>query len=381
VTTIANELDQVQRVLQDAQTLGEDGALWTRAELLDWWIDGYRHLLAETSATRRLTVLSIPPEFSWSCTFPWEQQCTGDGSAFVWAQQGEGGWAASHLWELEVLEGYTPTAAGETVFTHPFERQFAQSQEQHFTFAIPRDTERIIKVYYDHRLLLPVVTRRLDALETSWYSLEGTPLVWTRGLHPGRTFDVYAVVTTEQRVYRQVDAVSNEGNPLHGTLRRMSGSRTYRWTSDSGDSVPYGIARRISSPDRDYLWWTASPDNVSLGQAGWVTSSTGNLLVLEARIPDQGTLTEDDTPGLLPPQVFKYVQWYVLWRAFSRQGEGQNPAMAAFCETWVQRGIQFLRQLHQLARKDRQGARAPVTPGRGRPARVSLPPSYPRVWR
>lgn len=381
MTTIADELDQVQRVLQDVQTLGEDGELWTRAELLAWWVDGYRYLLAETSATRRFTVLAIPPAFSWSVTFPWEAQFCGDGSVWHWAFQGTGGWAASHLWELELLEGYTPTEAGETTITHPWERQFVNPQEQHFTFALPRDTARVIKIWYDHRLLLPVATRRLDALETSWYSLEGTPLVWTQGVGPNRTVEVYAVVTTDQRVYRHVDAVSQDGNPLHGTLRRMSGDRTYSWVSESGDSVPYGIARRISSPDRQYLWWTASPDHTPLGQAGWVTSSTGNLLVLEARIPDQGTLTEDDTPGLLPAQMLKYVRWYVLWRAFARQGEGANPTMAAFCEMWMARGLRFLRSLHQLARKDRVVQRAPVSTSRGRPPRVQLPPSYPRVWR
>ena len=63
---IRSELDKVQRILQDAALIRDDGLFWSRAELLDYFIDGYRHLLAETSSTREFTVLEVPPRFPWA---------------------------------------------------------------------------------------------------------------------------------------------------------------------------------------------------------------------------------------------------------------------------------------------------------------------------
>lgn len=381
MTTIRTELHKCQRVLQDTTQIGRDGSLWTRQELLDYFVDGYRMFLAETSATRRFTVLPVPPRFAWSITFPWEAEFVQDGAAFLWAFQTEGGWAASHLWEIELLEGITPTNSGEWHVTHPWERSFANPTHQHFRFAIPRDTERVIKIWHDHQLLIPVSTRALDRTETHWYSLDGEPLAWIRGTGQNRTVEVYEIETTYTDNYRQKDAVTNEGNPFHGIPRRFTGDRTYSWTSESGDTVPYGIARRLSSPDRQYYPRVDEPLRHPFGRSAWFASSVDNLLVLEARIPDESSLTEDDEPSLLPPQMTKYLRWYTLMRAFNRQGEGYDGAMALFYHQRMQRGIAFLRRLHQLARKDRQTQRDPVTRGRRRPPRVRLPSTYPTILR
>ena len=58
--TVGSDLDRCQRVLQDAATIGSDGLIWTRADLLLYYEDGYRTLLAETSAKRRFTTLDTP---------------------------------------------------------------------------------------------------------------------------------------------------------------------------------------------------------------------------------------------------------------------------------------------------------------------------------
>jgi len=369
--TIQIELDRIQRQLQD------EGSIWPRAELLDWLRDGSLHLLAETSATRRFTILEVPPRFAWSITFPWEAAFIGDSTPHVWAHQGVGGWAGNQ-WELELLEGITPTASG-ILTTQPWERTFENPTQQPFRFGVPRDAERIVRLWYNNRLLVPLSVRALDGLETTWYSLEGLPVAWTTGVGPHRTFEVYEIVTNYEANYRYTDAVTNEGNPLHGTLRRLSGDRTYAWESASGDTVPYGIARRLSSPDRQYLPRWGETDRNPVGRAGWIAGSQDALLLLEAVIPDQGTLLEADELALLPPQLAKYCRYYALFRAYNRQGEGYHPLLAAWYEQRYMRGVVLLRKLHQLAMHDRQVARQPVQSGRRRPPRVRLPSNYPAV--
>ncbi|MGI9298577.1 MAG: hypothetical protein ACR2QC_11880 [Gammaproteobacteria bacterium] len=411
--TIRTHLDRCQLILQDARTIGTDGMFWSRAELLAYFEDGYRHMVAEVSPTRRFTVLDVPPRFPCSVSQPWERDYVRDAPAWQWSTLTAGGWAVSSLWEIEVLEdvasvevtigqfsedfdtgdfvtedsvvagvsSQVSTLSSGGVVTHPWERAFNRSIHQHFQFAVPRDTERVVKIWHNHRLLLPISTRSLDDTFTTWMSLQGLPVTWQLGIGPNRTFEVYAINTAYVANYRHIDAVTNDGNPLHGSARRFSGDRVYGWASDSGDTIPYGIPRRISSPDRQYYPRTLEPLDEPLGRATWLASSSDSLLVLEARIPDATTLTEQDEAVLLPPQMAKYLRYYTLFRAFNRQGEGYDGLMALFFEQRYQRGIAFLRRLHQLARKDRLDVRAPVTARKRRPPRVRLPSNYPVVIR
>jgi len=376
---IRDELNKCQRILQDASSIGRDGEFWSRAELLDYFRDAYLHLLAETSATRRFTVLPVPPRIAWAITHPWQRELIGDAPTYLWPYQTGGGWAASHLWEIEQLEGITPTSAGAWAITHPWERSFQNPTHQHFRFAVPRDSNRIVKLWHDHRLLIPISTRSIDTTETDWYSLDGEPIAWTAGIGENQTFEVFEIETAYTDDYRHKDSVTNDNNPMQGITRRLTGDRTYGWASDIDDSIPYGIARRVVSADRQYYPRVDEPQRHPLGRSAWFASSSDNLLLLEARLPDEITLGEDDEAVLLPPQMGKYMRYYTLMRAFNRQGEGHDGAMAAFFEMRFNHGMMFLRHLHMLARKDRRAQRGPVSRGRSRPPRVRLPSNYPAV--
>ena len=370
---INTDLDRCQQMLQD------DGTLWSRAELLGYYEDGYRHLLAESTASRRFTVLDVPPRFPWSVTHPAERALLNDAPAWLWALQHQGGWGVSVPGEIEVLDSISPTSGAGDAVTHPAERTFLNPAHQHFRFALPREAERVVKIWYDNKLLIPISTRALDATETAWMSLDGEPIAWTLGIGPNRTFEVYEIETAKRDTYLHRDAVTNEPMPLHGSARRFTGSRTYAWQSE--DAVPYGIPRRIVSTDRQYYPRSLEHEPTPLGRATWLASSIDALLVLEARIPGNTALTEEDTAALLPPQMHKYLRYYTLFRAFNRQGEGYDGSMAALYEQRFLHGMRFARRIHQLARKDRQVVRTPRQQQRKRPPRVRLPSNYPAVIR
>jgi hypothetical protein len=72
------------------------------------------------------------------------------------------GWAASSLCELDVLEGYTSTAASAGL-SQGWERSYLDAAYTPFRFAVPRGGHtRIAHLWFDHTLLVPVAVQELD---------------------------------------------------------------------------------------------------------------------------------------------------------------------------------------------------------------------------
>lgn len=444
-------LDDTQRRLHDAATIGDDGLIWSRAELLDWLNDAYRAMLTQSAAVRRLTTLEVPPRFTYTMTQPWEQRHTSNGTHWMWAiKAGNTGFSVSYLFEVEALEGIAGTKSSEGI-TQQWERAHVNPSHVHYTFALPRQNQRIVKLWYDHKLLVPIATRQLDDLERDWMSLGGEPLAWTPGVGKNRTFDVYAIKT------KYIQAYAQPNNPL-GIPRRASGSRTYvpvsasdapgngwayttpgdsdaiintaaaistgseadlgwrvtlepvsevfpmhQWEQDhlngltltaGSKALPtyqweryfdaqevtfaVGSKRSIESPDRQYLSVEQTRANTPLGKIDKWGSSEDNLLLLEVIGPEVTQLVAEEVPHLLPNQMHKYLRFYVLYRAFNRQGEGYNPNMAGFYEQRFLRGVAFMQRLANITHKDRIYARTASSSNK-RPPRVRLPPAFPAV--
>jgi hypothetical protein len=298
VATVRAELDRVQRILGDTPTIGLDGLLWSRAELLTQFCDGYRQLLTLSQGVRRWVV-------------------------------------------VEVLDG----SPGR--------------------FALPKDHERIVALYFDHRRLHAIETRELDWGDTSWPTLSGYPLAWTTGLGPTLSVEIYQIPTAAGDSYRHT------GTASYGLARRFSGHRTYAPAPAPG----LGIARNISSPDRQYLATMGT-----LGIPRRYRSSRGNLLVLEVVGPGLPDLHEEDAPVLIPGPMSKYVRYYTLARAWERQGEGRQPSLAAICQQRFDRGVAMMRHLSWLSREDETFQRVPRGIGRGRRLPTAqFPPGYQRT--
>jgi hypothetical protein len=219
-------------------------------------------------------------------------------------------------------------------------------------------------MWYDHGRLLPVSVRQLDDSQRDWMSLGGEPIAWTEGTGRTRTFELFEIVIENRQGYLR-------SGPRWGLPRRFSGARTYT----PGGTTFYGIPRRIMSPHRQYL--------ATLGTWGIprrYASSAGNLLILEVVGPEVPDLGEDDEAALLPRQMRKYLVYFTLAQAWGRQGEGQRPDLAALCQTLFQHGVQVLKSLAWITRKDEQQSRGPAYAQlRYRPT-VQLPSNYPRTY-
>ena len=109
-----------------------------------------------------------------------------------------------------------------------------------------------------------------------------------------------------------------------------------------------------------------------------ITSSEGNLLVHQVVIP-QRALAESETPAMIPPQLQKYLRYFVWWQCFDREGEGYEPHLAEHWRQRFARGIVVMRQLGRVLRLDEHFAREPASPFRRRVPRPQLPSEFPRV--
>ena len=158
---------------------------------------------------------------------------------------------------------------------------------------------------------------------------------------------------------------------------------SYSWEVEFGaPSVIFGLGpvRGATSPDRQYLPLISDATVMSLlGSARDWRSTEDALSALEVVIPQQD-LAETDEPELIPDQMQKYLRYYVLSRAFGREGEGQKPEMAAHYEARFKRGVALMKRLADVAHKDRIYARDMPSEAPPRPPLVRLPSEFPRVW-
>lgn len=375
--TVGEDLEWCQLTLHD-----RDAVLWSRDELLDWYQDAYLQLLARAQSTRQWTIFDVPPRYTYTYTQPWELAFTQLGTAQHIGYRSRSGSTYTYAWEAEQASGLTPTDSAAVCVTQLWE--FAHlptgaSTDQAYTFALPRFHERSARVYWDNKVLGARSTAELDHLGSTWWRESGEPWLWTRGTGGQRHFDIYQIRTDYQQGY---DLLYNEatasggpaGVPL-GIVRELTGSRTYTAVSLDG-SVPYGLARAVSSPDRQYMAQPSWED--PFGTIREWRSSVRSLALWDVVIPDYPRLSASETPGMIPGPLQKYLRVHVLWRAFSRQGEGQRLEMAALYEQIWLRGVALMKKLGWVTRRDRVLQRASRSLTRRAVPRPRLPSDFPR---
>ena len=216
--TVDADLNRVQERLHDA------GAIWPRAELLRSLNDGYRELLAMSHAVRRWRLMDLPGRTTYAISYEWEDRYAASGTVRKPTRTIGAGWAqGTALWEAEHLAGVTPstTLAG---FTQEWERAHMGETDRHYRFVLPRNHERIARVTWNERLLLPVSVRELDETDVAWARRTGEPRWWTTGVGRIKSIEVYEIVTTYGQAYDLRD-------PERGLPRRLTGDRSYAVTA------------------------------------------------------------------------------------------------------------------------------------------------------
>ncbi len=433
--TVEEELDEIQGRLHDA------AAIWSRAELLRLYNDAYRQLCALSGAVRRWRPTDLPGRHTFGITQEWESASSYRGTVrkpthAVQSERLQG----INLWETEAIEGVTPTNSLDG-HTQDWERAYRDGgSDLHYQFSFPRNHQRVIRLQWQNRKLHPVGVRDLDDSNTRWFTQMGEPRWWTTGIGRVRSVELYEVASTYHQAYQlpttaegiargfsgertwgvdvphenptafgftsQADIPSLlglgaritmtpisdvapihawESDLLNGETALMDSATigTYAWEHAFGAErvlLAVGQARSVLSNDRQYLPVTSDATLGSLlGRIVDWRSSEDSVFALEVVVPDTD-LAESDVPTLIPPQMMKYLRYYVFSRAFGRPGEGRQPILADFYGRRFQRGVELFRSFGNIARHDRVYQREAMMPARKRPAYVRLPAEFPSPW-
>jgi hypothetical protein len=376
--TVGDDVTWCQLALHDA------GAIFARDELLQWYQDAYRQLLAQSHATRQWRGLDVPPRYTYTYTQSWEQGFTELGTSLqLGYRQTPAGLTCTYAWEVEDAEDLTATDGAAVLCTQLWEYAHlpsGASTDQYYTFAVPRMQDRAARVYWDNKALAARSVRELDRLESFWWREQGEPWIWTRGTGGSRHFDLYQLPAGYNQGYdlftQEATNSGGEHGAPYGIVRELSGGRTYAVSTDDPGGIPYGGVRDLTSSDRQYL-----------GQPTWEPpygtirewhSAASSVLLWEIVIPDYPRLSDDDTPWMVPAPLQKYLRACVLWRAFGRQGESQRLDLAAYHEQRWMRGIALLKRLGWVTRRDRELRRQPREAERRAVPRPRLPSTFPR---
>ena len=527
--------------------LHDRNVIWATAELLDWYNDGYRRFLDLSQAVRRFRAFPVPGRAAFAITREWEDRHCASTQIRKPTHAAAGGYyQAGAQWEIEAMPDLTPTATLQNI-TQEWERaHVSDSVEPHYRFAFPRNHERVTRLTWHGKRLVPVAVRDLDELETEWWQQVGLPQYWTSGTGRIKTVELYQIDTTYQAAYALLGepfglprtftgtrtwaveanpqfpghsprvwsySYSSQGDAIalsapHAPFTpRMAVTQTWEleyaekpawvWTIDFtmldgvhtvtqpweiGQDIPAGTTRGMwpwerADPLGGYAatigghaddqislanfhpqgmpvfgirmtlytttvagvtWYTtqpwevdmlngvataslrvgatvgtgyfegrlgyAPPPAVGLGTWRMVTSpdrqylpiiedqTTGvlrgrpvelnsdadSVMALEVVLPDT-ELTEQGSPALIPPQLEKYICFYMLGKAFARVGEGHNAILADHYMRRFKRGVDVFMRLGDVAHRDRILARGPAASVDGRPPRVRLPSTFERI--
>lgn len=432
--TLEELLDECQEFLHD------DGAVWSRTELLRWAQDGYRALCYSSACVTRPYVSDLPGRVAASFTHQWElTEHPGTYRVFTRAMSNRQ-LRGLYLWEVENFEGMLPANSHEVV-TQLWEMGYSGETDAHFRFSLPRQVDRPLKVYWDSKRLAHTSVRELDQSYDRWWQEGGEPIATLPGVGHEKSLEVYMLRTDYQQSYNLVSATDGMPRQFSSDSSRTYGinsahtSWAYGYTSsadsgfmagtglliaetvvssseglrglfsweedtteDSDDAngntpgsiashsdvfgdtqIGVGIARWLKSDERQYLGVSYDSGQDLLGIPRRIASSDDALTVWHTLVPDR-PLTEEDVPDLIPSQCHKYIKFFTLAQAFGRKGEGYRPDLSEHFAALYKLGEGLLAMLGTPSVLDRVYARDQVKDASIQaPPRVRLPAEFPRI--
>lgn len=428
--TVEKILDQCQSLLHD------DGSVWSREELLRWLQDGYRQLLYSSGVVRRPYQLDLPGRVASSASVDWELHDV-PGTARIFTRSvGNRPTRVTFLWEVEQVEprpdDIAPTNSYQVV-TQLWEQAHTEDIDSHFRFALPRQSDRPLKVYWDSKRLAHTSVREIDQAYDRWWRDAGEPIATLPGVGPEKSLEVYLLQTDYIQTYdlKGYEAglprlFSSSDSDRTYAVSSLTDTWDYAYTNspDSGMVAGFGLniaQTLIEAGSRGLYSWesdTTSTTNdtngdtvgtistfhwevefaglyvqLGVGTARNVTSpdrqylgvaydsgqdlfgiprrlaSSDGALTIWHSIVPERNLTEVDEPDLLPRQCHKYIKFYVLAQAFARAGQGHRPDLAEHWSALYQLGVGLLTVLGTPSVFDRVYAREQV-----RDASIQAPP-------
>jgi len=339
----ANELQRLRRLLRDP-----DGNIWDTDYLRALWNEVQHEVQIRTSILEDVTVLAVPPRFTYSYMHDWERSHTPKGS-FRCLYNQDGHFVYSYPDEVQENAGIDgDTSQGGAIGTHPFEA-WVSTPGYLPRLPFPANFHKAKGFYYDEEPIEYEDRKAIMRRDPSWRSREGRVISYTRESAEDNQF----------LLYPKPSSVTWDDTDGTGMVTHVSGDTT---GSETGV-----ITQR-----------TGSVLSSESGIATEAFDSADNVLLVYDVVPTEveGLADELDFPGFLT----KYVRYGVLARAFNANTDGYIPSLANYWNQRYQLGIRGIGRYRSNRSRDRNRALRSEDVGARRSIRhPRLPDGYPAI--
>jgi hypothetical protein len=248
-------------------------------------------------------VVMMPPKMQSFYMYDWEWPHNDNSNGEViqhWYYDDGEQKLGNQLWEIEHLEGLTPTtnAAGHN-YNQPWEAWHASTPNEPAPVPFPSNFNRAKFVAWDRKPLEPITLRELQDRDMTWRTRAGQPAYYFRD-----------------------EELSNR----HYLYPHASSAT---WTDQSGSDA--------DPDDSEYGSTTLDVDN--------------NLLVIFDKNPTE--LTADGNTPDFPAFLHKYLEYGVVARAYEANTDGRIPSLAEYWEMRRKFGFKAVKIYMSKRRSDR----------------------------
>lgn len=237
------------------------------------------------------------------------------------------------LWEETEIIGYIADADREFITLSGAVMQINNvlAVTGQSTYSEPADCIDTERLAWNGKKMYPQTRFELDSQNQNWKADSGRPMRYHRDHLPPKQFETWKKPSTSGIGY------ATTGN--YGTLRHVSGNLNYTTTGN------YGTLRQLRGTRNYYVGFTpyARATNGPYGVLRQAVSGATNFLVFYDELPPRVSLSTD---ALTTPDGFaRYVMYRALGRCWLKEGDGQDPERAKYCDTRFMQGILLSRRL------------------------------------
>jgi len=296
MSTVQDEITKVQELLHDS------GTIWTSAELLRAFNDGYRRLLQGSDSVKDHVAFDIPPRHSMTFCYEWEDTYGSGPQWMCMLGARVGRWRCTTRWEAqqaehvgELLTDAVTTTAEMTGITQQWERFIVGTDvDRNYDLIFPRNINSPSRVRFNNSIMLPISTLELDQVHLNWPSFVGQPYWWTAGTGRVQSIEIYRIQTDYTQAYQLTYAQYYDSV---GMPRYWSGSRTY--TQDLTGVSAFNTMGYTNPSDAQALLTVRPLAESSPGMAARITLyettpvvPTDDLSALSAKLNGSHTISQ-----------------------------------------------------------------------------------------
>jgi len=305
-------LNEVERRLHDP-----DNKIWPRAELFDSLNEGQRDFAAKTEALATIQAIDTPGRWYSAVGEVWELQTLRPNRSWLpfWVARGEFSGRATYRWEIEQIDGASPTNSGDCI-TQPWELSH-RATDRILPLMLPSNHLRTRRATWNDKRLGVTSVKDLDDIRFDWWAETGLPQWMFHSPLGTKQFGIFPLSDNYLQGYILEQGDEPGSSYWLGGPRFWSGDRTYSFTVNRHTRVlKHGSGYTSDgdiehAPDLGYHFTrnaTSSGGNSLFSETSWATHAWEEELLEDST---QAASTETKSTNYAGTSSFESVDGFV----------------------------------------------------------------------